>query len=161
MRAHGPRRVGSQVMHNVRQKTLVRRKTLSIWIIILILASSTSCTVRRLAHPTQSAAGIDLRDEPLDVSAAVAPEDTWRQFRAFLDAVARGATCDSWQLQRSVAFFEIVTGMESGLDGTALGLVLDRRQLAEDLESWDAWHSANSADFDVHDVAAQLSRISR
>jgi hypothetical protein len=68
---------------------------------------------------------------------------------------------DQWQLEKAVAFFEFATGVRSGLTITAVGPVLDRRQLATDLRKWDAWYSSNPTDLNMEEIAEKLSYWNR
>ncbi len=73
------------------------------------------------------------------------PSRTWTKYREFLGGVADGAKCDEYQLAQAVRFFEDLTKIRSGLEMSALGLILDRPKLQEALAKWDEWYSRHGA----------------
>lgn len=91
--------------------------------------------VHRVSTPHTS----DLRGTDLSLSITDDPVTVWVRYRLFLQAVVEGGTCDVWQLEKAVWFFEAVTDIPSSLPLTGLGMVLDREVLAQVLSKWDKW----------------------
>jgi len=124
-------------------------------VLVVVALLFMGCAARSSALRPGSSGG-DLRQTPLAVRPSEDAVSTWVRYHSFLSAVVNGALYDQWQLQKTVAFFEIVSGIPSELDGTALGLILNYETLRSDMQRWDAWYSANKSPIDLAKVAMQL-----
>ncbi len=104
--------------------------TVRVLLALLLLASAGGCGGKAISY--RCGAG--------ESGPRVDPHTIWSCNRAIAQRVARGGAFSLDELRGVVGFFETLTGISAGVDGTGFGPI-PTRMFATSVDRWDDWYA--------------------